>query len=29
MSIPEIEAGLPADGSGVDVARILRAVKTA
>ena len=27
MSIPEIEAGLPVDGSGVDVAGILRAVE--
>lgn len=27
MAIPEIEAGLPVDGSGVDVAKILRAVK--
>ena len=27
MSMPEIEAGLPADGSGVDVAKILRTIK--
>jgi hypothetical protein len=27
MAIPEIEAGLPSDGSGVDVAKILRAIK--